>query len=120
MGATYTDVTISALNGRKKSFKAKFLVDTGATDTIAPAGDLKKIGIKKIGSESYELADGRVVTMDFGLAQIMVMDRITAGRVIFGPDNVEPLLGVAVLESIAVKINPVTRQLEKLPTGMLK
>ena len=120
MDATYTEVTIRALNGRKKSFKAKFLVDSGAIDTIAPASDLKRIGIKKVGRESYELADGSVVMKDFGLAQIKLMDRVTAGRVIFGPDNVEPLLGVAVLESIAVRINPVTRQLEKLPTGMLK
>ena len=120
MGATYTDVTISVLNGGKKSYQAKFLVDSGATDSIVPSSELKRIGIRKVGRESYELADGRIVAFDFGLAQIKVMDRITAGRVIFGPDGVEPLLGVVVLESVAVKVNPVTRQLEKLPAGMLK
>ncbi len=87
---------------------------------MVPSSELKRIGIQKVGRESYELADGTIATFDFGLAQIKVMDRITAGRVIFGPDDVEPLLGVVVLESVAVKVNPVTLQLEKLPAGMLK
>jgi len=36
----------------------------------------------------YELADGTVHEYRFGLAQIEFMGEVTAGRVVFGPDNV--------------------------------
>jgi hypothetical protein len=39
------------------------------------------------------------------------MDEITAGRVIFGPDNAEPILGVTALESVGVTIDPTSRTL---------
>jgi len=120
MGATYAEVTIRPFNGTSKSYTQQFLVDTGATDSIAPSVKLAQLGIKKVGAEAYELADGRVVTFDFGLAQIEVMGRITAGRIIFGPDDAEPILGLVALESAALKVNPQTQQLEKLPAGMLK
>ena len=68
----------------------------------------------------YELADGRMVQFDFGIVEIELMDRITGGRILFGPEDVEPIVGVVVLESAALKVNPVTKELEKLPAGMLK
>jgi hypothetical protein len=39
-----------------KTYKSQFLVDTGATDSLAPAPELQKIGIKVIGKMAYELA----------------------------------------------------------------
>jgi hypothetical protein len=48
------------------------------------------------------------------------MDEVTAGRVIFGPDNAEPLLGVTALESVGITIDPASRTLKKLPAIPLK
>jgi hypothetical protein len=56
----------------------------------------------------------------FGLAQIEFMGEITAGRVIFGPDGVEPILGVTALESVGIEIDPATRTLKRLPAVPLK
>src|SRR5215210_2757408 len=47
-----------------------------------------------------------VEKFEFGLAEISFMGEVTAGRVIFGPDNVEPLLGVTALESVGITIDP--------------
>ena len=69
---------------------------------------------------SYELADGNVHEYAFGLAQIEFMGEITAGRVIFGPDGVEPILGVTALESVGIMIDPATRTLKRLPAVPLK
>ena len=69
-------------------------MDTGATDSLAPARELRKIGLEPVGTKRYELADGTVLEYPFGLAEITFMGETTAGRVIFGPDNAEPLLGV--------------------------
>jgi hypothetical protein len=48
------------------------------------------------------------------------MGDITAGRIILGPDNCEPLLGVTVLESTGIIVDPANRQLKRLPAIPLK
>ena len=55
---------------------------------------------------AYELADGSVQTYPFGLVTIEFMGEVTAGRVIFGPDDSKPLLGVTALESVGMFIDP--------------
>lgn len=113
-------VTIKVVGGSDDSYQAAFLVDTGATDTMAPRSELARVGITPVGKLAYELADGRLVEYEFGLAQIEFMGDITAGRVIFGPDDAEPLLGVAQLESASIIIDPRTGNLKRLPAIPLK
>jgi len=48
------------------------------------------------------------------------MGEITAGRVIFGPEDAEPLLGVTQLESAGIVIDPRTGNLKRLPAIPLK
>jgi predicted aspartyl protease len=69
---------------------------------------------------AYELANGTTVEYDFGLAVIEFMGEITAGRVIFGPDNAEPLLGVTALESVGIMVDPASQKLKRLPAVPLK
>jgi hypothetical protein len=68
----------------------------------------------------YELADGTKHEYAFGLVEIRFMGEITAGRVIFGPDDVEPLLGVTALESVGITVDPANRTLKRLPAIPLK
>jgi len=96
------------------------LVDTGATDSLAPASELRKIGVKPRGKMAYELADGSLEEFEFGLAEISFMGEITAGRVIFDGDDVEPLLGVTALESVGIVIDPANGTLKRLPAIPLK
>jgi clan AA aspartic protease len=119
MGLTYVIVALKAAGGRKK-YQANFLVDTGATDTFAPAAELRKIGVKPVGKMAYELANGSLQEYSFGLVEISFMGEITAGRVIFGPDDAEPLLGVTALESVGIVIDPANRALKRLPAIPLK
>lgn len=120
MGTTYTTVTLRAFNNGDKTYTDRFLVDTGTIDCVVPASRLTELGVTVFGQEQNELADGRQVTFGFGFVQIEVMGKHTAGRVVFGPENSEPLLGVVALESAVLKVNPVTQQLEKLPASLLK
>src|SRR5258708_27749498 len=66
-----------------------FLVDTGATDSMAPGSELTNVGIRPVGRTRYELADSNVHEYEFGLAQIEFMGEITAGRIVFGPEGIE-------------------------------
>jgi len=43
------------------------------------------------------------------------MGEITSGRVIFGPDNAEPLLGITALESIGIIIDSENKTLKRMP-----
>jgi clan AA aspartic protease len=119
MGLTYVTVSLK-VPGHRKTYQANFLVDTGATDTLAPSAELRKIGIRPIGKTSYELADGSLQEYEFGLAEISFMGEVTAGRVIFGPDNAEPLLGITALESVGIIVDPTNRTLKRLPAIPLK
>ena len=119
MGLTHVAVKLkSFVSG--DTFQSQFLVDTGATDSLAPAQELGKIGIVPIGKTSYELATGAIVEYEYGLAEISFMNETTAGRVIFGPNNAEPILGVTALESVGVTIDPSSRTLKRLPAIPLK
>jgi clan AA aspartic protease len=120
MGMTHVTVTLRASEKSRKKYAADFLVDTGATDCMAPASALKRAGIRRRGRMAYELADGSTVDYDFGLAEIEFMGELTSGRVIFGPENCEPLLGVTALESTGMVVEPATQQLRRLPAVPLK
>src|SRR5205814_3148834 len=86
----------------------------------APARELRRIGVESVGTKVYELADGTRQEYPFGLVEIAFMGEITAGRVIFGPDDVEPLLGVTALESVGITVDPATQTLRRLPAIPLK
>ena len=123
MGLIHVTTTLRAREKARKKYAAEFLLDTegtGATDSLAPAKELKKAGIKARGRMAYELADGRTVEYDFGLVEIEFMGELTSGRVIFGPDNAEPLLGVTALESVGILVDPTTRTLKRMPAIPLK
>ena len=120
MGLTYVTTTISNLAKDGESFQAEFLVDTGAIDCLAPREPLLAAGIQPEGKSVYELANGEPVEYEFGFARVSFMGEETVSRVIFGPANAEPLLGVVALESVGVVVDPVTKNLRRLPAKPLK
>jgi clan AA aspartic protease len=120
MGLIHVTATLRSLPKARKKYEADFLVDSGATDTLAPASKLKKAGIQPVGKMAYELASGEIVEYPFGLAVIEFMGEITSGRVIFGPDEAEPLLGVTALESVGILVDPASQRLKRLPAIPLK
>jgi clan AA aspartic protease len=120
MGLIHVTVALRIPGRQDGSYEALFLVDTGATDSMCPGSELRRAGIVPIGRTSYELADGTVQEYDFGLAQIEFMGEITAGRVVFGPDDAEPILGVTALESVGITVDPANRTLKRLPAIPLK
>ncbi len=120
MGLTHVTVALKSFGVPNGAYEADFLVDTGATDSLAPESELRKAGIQPVGRTAYELANGRVEEYSFGLAEISFMGEITAGRVIFGPDDAEPILGVTALESVGITIDPANRTLKRLPAIPLK
>ena len=120
MGLIYAITEVTNIKDDSVSFRMPFLVDTGATDTVISANELEKIGISREGKRAYELADGTVVSYDIGYAFLRVNGEKVAANVVFGAEGCEPLLGVTVLESAGLIVDPVHQILKKVEAIPLK
>ena len=120
MGLIHVTARLKANEKAKNHYEAEFLVDTGATDCMAPAKELERAGIRPRGRMTYELANGTTAEYNYGLAEIEFMGELTSGRVIFGPDTCEPLLGVTALESVGIMVDPAHLTLKRMPAIPLK
>ena len=120
MGVTHVTVTVRNPAQPDKTWEGLFLVDTGAIDCLVPTKHLHEIGIEPRGTRSFELADGSEVKLEVATAEIEFMGDIVGTTVIFGPDNAEPILGVAPLESVGIEVDPRNQRLKRLPATRLK
>ncbi len=120
MGLTHVTVRIENLTRSGEPYENEFLVDTGAIDCLAPASVLQKAGIAVEGRDVYELANGEVLEYPYGFARVSFMGSETVTQVIFGPEDAEPILGVAALENTGIGIDPVSRTLERMAAKPLK
>ena len=120
MGITQVTAIVRNPNGPEKSWEGLFLVDTGSVDCLVPGKYLYQIGLSPRGQRTYELADGTEVKLDITVAEVEFMGERVGATVIFGKDNSEPILGVTALESVGIKIDPITQRLKRLPAVRLK
>lgn len=120
MGTTHVTVTVKNPAARDRAWQGEFLVDTGAIESLVPRQHLEAIGIEPIGSRTYEMADGRRLQFDIGLAELELMDETVGGTVVFVDDDVEPLLGLTALESAGIEVDPRNQQLKRLSAVRLK
>ena len=120
MGIMHITATIRNPAEPSRTWSGRFLVDTGAIDSLVPRQHLEGIGLRPKTQRTYELADGRPITLDITSGDIEVLGELTAGVIIFGDPDAEPLLGVTALESAGIEIDPQNQRLKKLPTVRLK
>jgi len=115
VGFVNVPVTVKPLVGQGGPFEATFLVDTGALDSMAPASALRNIGIEPEGVNTYELADGSLREYAFAFARLEVLGATVVSRILFGPEEATPLLGVLALEAAGITIDPASHRLHKMP-----
>lgn len=120
MGATYVDVTIRNPADPGRSWTGKFLVDTGAFDSLVPRVHLDAIGLAPRGVREYVLADGKSVAMDITIAELEIDGEVVGGTIVYGDAGAEPLLGVTALESGGFEVDPRNEELKRLPAVLLK
>ncbi len=120
MGATCVDVTIRNPADPERTWTGKYLVDTGAFDSLVPRVHLDAIGLTPRGSREYVLADGKSVAMDITIAELEFEGEVVGGTIVYGDAGAEPLLGVTALESGGFEVDPRNEQLKRLPAVLLK
>ena len=113
--ATYVTVAISNPADPERVWEGEFLVDTGAMNTLAPRQHLAAIGIAPAAQRAYTLADGSEIQVDFGGGLMDFLGESTYGDVLFGGEDVTPLLGVTALGSVGIEVDPHNGTLKKLP-----
>lgn len=119
MGLTYTNAIIRNPAIPEREWRGRFLVDTGAIDSLVPGPWLDAIGLAPRGTRVYELADGTEISFDVAVAELEIMGETIGATVIFGGADTEPLIGATALESAGIHVDPVGRELKRLPAVRL-
>lgn len=113
MGITKVSLKVKNPGNPEKYYEGEFLVDSGASFTVVPQGELKKMGIKPQGMESFVLADGKVIKRKVGSALYEYKGIERAAPVLFGEKGDNLLLGVFTLEALGLSLDPLKRELYK-------
>lgn len=88
-----------------------FLVDSGATNSHVPTTILESIGIEPTGMREVWLGDNRPIRRLVSFAGFTVLDQTDYATVFFVDDDVEPILGLTVLESLGLLVDPARERL---------
>ena len=111
MGVTEVQARII---GRTETREHTFMVDTSATYLGLPPEEIEALGLEKRRGKIHiatmtgvvevptYVVDGELMNVDFTAIMIPATS---------------PLLGYELLENLRFKVNPVTRQIEKVPDG---
>ncbi|MBL7190119.1 aspartyl protease [bacterium] len=91
------------------------LVDSCATNLCLPISIIEKLGLKKAGEQEIRTANGIVLRRLYQDAWITIFDRFCTQLVVELPDDCPPLIGVTILESLDLVINPIKETLEYNP-----
>ena len=102
-------VIYSADRQRQETVHA--LVDTGASYSVFPQSLLERLKIVPDDREEFELADGSLVERDLGHARLRLDGRERIRTVMFGSDDVEPLIGADTLQGFLMLVDTDAHQL---------
>ncbi len=118
MGMTSVKLRVMNLSDRNRGYSGDFLVDSGATYTVLPTDELKKLGIEPEREEQFSLADGRIIKRMLGNALFEYNGIVGASPVMFGEMDDTPLLGAYTLESLGLNFDPLKRAIYKAQLRM--
>ena len=118
MGTFSVQVQVGDVQG-DQWLDVEALVDTGATHTVIPQETAQALGIDRLETVPFQLADDRNVDYEVGEAKVRLGDRERTVLVVVGESGVGPLLGATTLELFNVAVDPVGRRLIRVP-GLMK
>jgi predicted aspartyl protease len=96
----------------------RVLVDTGASFTVMPLEVAEKHFIETPFEVDIRLGDGRLVKAKVFVAECEIEDRRGPVRILAFKDAI-PVIGVDTLETLGLKVDPVTGRIEKTEYYML-
>jgi len=113
LGETRIKVMISGEKGTKV---VDAVVDTGATNTVVDAELARELGIRVTRTDEVILANGSTEKVGVGSADVEILGVRTMVPVYIYRQT---LVGLTTLEAAGFRVNPVTRQLGRVPGKLL-
>jgi predicted aspartyl protease len=113
MGLAYVDAELASPSRPKRLEQVRFLVNSGAIYSLVPARVLRRLGIRPLRHDHFELADGGTMRRAVGLALFRIGTKLGGSDVIFGGPRDEPLLGAVTLQALGLELDPVRRRLRR-------
>jgi clan AA aspartic protease len=109
VGHVYAEVE---LKGTKAEKEVRMFVDTGATRTIIPYEIAEEIGVQKTPyHDKVEYGDGNIRELEVATLKLKIARR-EATDIVYLDDIKEPILGVYTLETLGLKVNPQSGEIE--------
>jgi clan AA aspartic protease len=100
---------------REQFVRVEAVVDTGAIYTMLPEDLLDSLGVQRLESDIFELADDSLVEYAIGSATLRLQGRTLPAPVVFARPENTPLLGATTLEIFRLVADPVNEQLMPAP-----
>ena len=113
MGHTTAAVKICNPQDGTKCVETELIVDTGNTYTWIKRERLEAIGVKPSKARKFRSMEGRTIEREVGEAVIECLGERAMSIVVFAERDDVEVMGVVALESLALAVDPVTRQLKK-------
>ena len=118
MGRMYVELQVGGtLDGPREDLAME--LDTGSDDTALPRSLLRRLGVRPLGWDRYELADGRRVRRQYGIAFFRLCGEVGATRVMFCGPRDAPVLGVIALEELGFIMDVKRGDLQKFRRQMI-
>ncbi|MYD53149.1 MAG: hypothetical protein F4W96_02405 [Chloroflexi bacterium] len=113
VGLTYVPATVINPAEPDRTWEGRFLVDTGSMSCVVPESVLLSIGIVPRAATDIFLFDGSSQRRFVADAQSELLDDSASSRVIVGEDGEEPIIGLTLLESLGLIVDPFAEELHK-------
>src|SRR5437870_643608 len=102
MGVVYVDVELYHPRTGDRGPSAEFLVDSGATYSVAPGAVLRRLRIDVVRRQRFVLADGAAVELDVGVAGFRFAGQEMPSPVVFSEADDVYLVGAVTLETFGL------------------
>ena len=117
---THVAVEVSRMGSSKHAYKATFIIDINIFESIAPAAELRKVGIEPQGKQAYELPTGELLEYEYAFVELRFLDEVNIARILFGPDDAAPCLGRLALNAAGFIVDLKSQTITKLSARPLK
>ena len=114
MGVFSVDLEVSS-PVREQFVSVPAMVDTGAIYTMLPEDLLDYLGVKRLQSDIFELADDSLAEYWIGSTTVRLQGRELPVPVIFANPGNTPLVGATTLEILRLIVDPVNQRLLPAP-----
>jgi predicted aspartyl protease len=114
MGVTTLTVEVASTAAPEVTESLEFIVDSGAVFSVVPGEVLRRLGIRPLQQQTFQLASNtRIIRWKDG-ALFRFREYVGVAEVIFGDDGDATLLGAHTLEAFGLGLDPIKRELRPL------